>query len=121
MEKVWSAGSSPKDPPMEDNRLRQIGKQVAGANHHDQQHFKALLRSLLVVLAEVAPIPAVIWIFSKGVIGIHHAFRIHQLAYRKSGPGEARQLISEVNAGIDHLDSGKAVALLELMVQEYGR
>ena len=31
------------------------------------------------------------------------------------------QLISEVGAGIEQLDSDKAVALLELLVQEYGR
>ena len=65
--------------------FRQIGKQAAGSGHHDQQYVKTLLRSSLAILAEVAPTPAMIWMFSKGFIGIHHAVRVHQLAYWSLG------------------------------------
>jgi len=73
----------------------------------------------LPVLAEVAPVPAVMLAFADGAAGIHHTFKIHRLAREMKGTNEARRMLDELEGRIDELDGDRAAALLELLVSEY--
>ena len=116
---MWSARSGGKDLPINNDRLQRIKRDVAENKHHQHHHAKALLRASLPILAEIAPVPAAILMFSHGVVGIHHAFRIHRLARQMAGSHEAKHILEEVHHKIDHLDPDEAEALIELLVNEY--
>ena len=104
-----------------DDRLDRIHRDVRQNKHHHHHHARSLLRAALPVLAEVAPIPAAVLMFAAGAVGIHHAFRVHRLAWEMEGTSEARQILDEVEGRIDTLDGDLAAALLEMLMAEYRR
>jgi hypothetical protein len=102
-----------------DERLEQVRAEVAQNRHLKKNQARHLLRMTLPVLAEVAPVPAAMLAFADGAAGIHHTFKIHQLAREMKGSNEARRMLDELEGRIDELDGDRAVALLELLVSEY--
>ncbi|UCE01400.1 MAG: hypothetical protein JSW67_08860 [Candidatus Latescibacterota bacterium] len=104
-----------------DERIERIQRDVEQNKHHHHHHAKKLLRAALPILAEVAPVPAAILLFAEGAVGIHHAFRVQQLAREMEKSQEARQILDEIEAKVDHLEPDHARALIELLMQEYAR
>jgi len=102
-----------------DERLERVLTDVARRKHRQPQHARKLLRIVLPVLSEVAPIPAAILAFADGAAGIQHAFKVHKLAQELRGTAEARRILDEIEGRIDQLDNERAEALLELLLAEY--
>ncbi len=114
----WQARSSTPSP--QDARLASMGAEVAANKHLNTTHAKALLKLAMPILAEVAPIPAALFLFAQGLVGIHHIYRVHRLADEAASSAEARPILDEVQAKIDTLDPDKAQGLVELLAREYG-
>jgi len=55
------------------------------------------LKTVLSVAADIAPIPLSIMLFARGLAGIHHLYRVHQLARGLADQGEALRIIEEVS------------------------
>ncbi len=102
-----------------DDRLERVRADVARNKHKHHSHARELLRIALPVLAEVAPIPAVMLAFADGAVGIHHAFKIHRIAGEMKDTDEARRILDDIEAQIDQLSPDRAEALLELLVSDY--
>jgi hypothetical protein len=73
----------------------------------------------LPVLAEVAPVPVAVLLFSEGAASIHHAFRIDSLTRDLEASSDARDVLRDMHAEIDQLDPGRAAALVRLLAEEY--
>ena len=52
-------------------------------------------------------------------MGIHHAFRVHQLSKQMSGTEEAREILKEIHDRVDQLPPERAEALIEILMREY--
>ena len=100
-------------------RMEQISYDVARDRHRDHRHGKLLLKALLVALSEVAPAPAAVLLFAHGLVGVHHAFRVHQLSQELEGSAEARRVLDEVHANVDRLKPDEAEAMIKLLMREF--
>ena len=115
----WHERAGRQRAPVGDDRLVQIRHDVEQRKHRDQTHAKSLLRGLLVVLAEVEPVSAAVFLFANGVMGIHHANRMHRMARDLEGSEEARKMLSDLRERVDHIDPEHAEAMVELLAREY--
>jgi hypothetical protein len=102
-----------------DERLERLRSDVSADRHHDHRHAQSLHRIALPIMAEIAPVPVALLLFAEGAVSIHHAFRIDRLARELEGSEEAREILEEVHARVDHLDPDRAEALVELLVTQY--
>ena len=115
----WHRRAGSRRPKLRDDRLVQVRHEVEQSKHRDPHRAKFLLGTLLVVLAEVAPVSAAVLLFGNGMVGIHHAFRMHKLAREVEDTDEAKRMLSEIHRRIDHLDPAHAEAMVELLAREY--
>ncbi len=115
----WHRRAGERRPTVRDDRLVQIRHDVEQHKHRDRRHSKSLLRGLLLVLAEVEPMSAAVFLFANGMMGIHHAFRMHRMARELEGSEEARQMLNDVRQRIDGMDPEHAEAMVELLAREY--
>lgn len=115
----WTAKTHGGRRDLKDERLRRIEQDVEENKHHHHGHARWLLRSLLVVLAEVAPGAAAALLFAQGAAGIHHAFRMHKLMGEIGDSEHARSMLREIQDQVDTLEAAEAQALLELLLAEY--
>jgi len=100
--------------------LDDAGAEVRAGDHRRDARARTLLRIVLPILAELAPVPAAIVLFAGGAVDIHHAFKVHRLARRLAGDDEARQLLADVEAQLDSMGPERAQALLELLFRDLG-
>ncbi len=96
-------------------RLRQEAQHNPGQDH---RHTQTLLRRVLPIYAEIAPVDAAALAFVHGVAAIHHACTAHSLADPKTGEARARLILEEVYDQIDHLDDRRTERLLALLMGE---
>lgn len=115
----WHRRRGDRHPAVRDDRMTRIRHDVEQQKHRDQGHAKFLLRGLLVVLSEVAPVSAAVLLFAHGMVGIHHTFRVHRLARELEGSEDAQIILNEVHDRIDHLDPDRAEAMVELLTRTY--
>ena len=115
----WHKRAGRRRAPVGDDRLVPIRHDVEQRKHRDGRHAKSLLRGLLVVLAEVEPVSAAVMLFAHGMMGIHHASRMHRMARELEGSDEARKMLSDSHERIDHMDPEYAEAMVELLAREY--
>ena len=108
--------NSPRDLRTERlGRVRQDVQRNAGQDHNQT---RALLKDTLSIYAEVSPVQAAALAFAHGLVGIHHAYTIHTLADREKGERQARLILKEAYAEIDHLDDGHAEELMALLMSQ---
>jgi hypothetical protein len=102
-----------------DERLEKIHAAVTQKKHYDREMARTLLKSLLLILADLSPVSAAVLLFGQGVAGIHHAFRAHRLAAEVARDEESRKILDEIHARVDQLDPKRSRALIELLVREH--
>ena len=88
---------------------------------HGKYYSRTLLRSLLDVVAGLNPVTAVVQLFAEGLIGIHHAARMHRLARGVHDDEAARKILDEFRTMIDSLPPDRAQAVTNLLLAEYGQ
>ena len=94
-------------------RLTDTGK------HDDPNVAGEALKTLLWILADMAPVPTSILLFAKGIAGIHHVYRAHRLSLGQARQGDARRIIEDVHRRVDQLPPKKAREALELLVAHH--
>ena len=115
----WTAKTHEASAAIRDPRLKRIHADVHSSKHHHHSHARLLLKALLVVLAEVAPVPAAVLLFGAGAAGIHHAFHAYKLTRERADPETARQILGEIHDRVDHLDPDHARELLEGLLEHH--
>lgn len=103
----------------QDPRLTEVREAVRHGHHRKADKSGALLSSALLVLGEIAPVPAALLLFARGAAGIHHTWRIHKIARDLSRRADAQAVIHDVGSRIDELPPDQREALLELLLQRY--
>ena len=81
---------------------------------------RALLKTLLVALAEVSPVPAALLLFSHGATGIYHAYRAHRMVEDVAASSEAREVLADLERQVDRLPPERARQVLGVLLAEYG-
>ena len=87
----------------------------------DPRLLRALLKTSLVALAEVAPVPAALLLFSEGAAGIYHAYRAHRLIADVASSDEARRLLKDLHDEVDALPPDEVKKVLRVLLTEYER
>lgn len=105
--------------PQRDARLAEVKAAVRQGSHRSAAHSGALLGSALMVLGELAPVPAALLLFANGVAGIHHTWKVHRLARDLSRREDARAILHDVEQRIDTLSPAEREAILELLLQHH--
>lgn len=115
----WRAKLRAPSSGFRDPRLGRIHDDVLKSKHHHHPHAKLLLKTLLVVLGEVSPIPAALLLFGAGVAGIHNSFRMHRLTREEADPAPARRILGEIHDRVEHLDPDQAREVLEELLAHH--
>ncbi|MCH8921892.1 MAG: hypothetical protein IIA67_01950 [Planctomycetes bacterium] len=102
--------------PTDDPRLEEILQATAKNKHQNAAAAKAMLGSLLWILADVSPVPVAILLFAKGVAGIHNAYRAHRLARDDAQEADARAILEEMHQRLDTLSPERTRKLIEMLV-----
>ena len=105
------AGSASMPRPGEHDALDQRREAVRGSEHHLGPYAKAALKTTLAVVAEVAPYPAALVLFTEGVLELHQAHLLSQAAAREEQDAIARQLLHGAHAEVDELTDDEAAKL----------
>lgn len=74
---------------------------------------RSLLKPALVALAEFTPIPAALWLFAEGLVGVHHAVRVNRAGSADHQREAARDIVSEFQEQVDAMSPEEARAVLE--------
>ena len=85
---------------------------------HQASYANPLLKVLLLGLAEVAEVPAALFLFGEGLVGLHHTWRAHRLAHNPN-PHDAQAIIKEFERQIDSLPPERAREVVERLMSEY--
>jgi len=101
----------------DDPRLAEVRRAVAEDRHRHAGHSRALLSSLLLVLGEVAPVPAALLLFVQGVSGIHHTWRMHRVARDLSRTAEAREILHDLRGRVDGMSPDEREAIIEMLLR----
>ena len=80
---------------------------------------KPLLKTLILSLSEVAVVPAALFLFAEGLVGIHHAWRAHRLAKKADAHEDAKLLLREFEEKLEHLPPDRAHEVLDALVAEF--
>ena len=102
-----------------DHRIEEILASARRATKPEPHLIRALLKTALVALAEISPVPAALLLFSQGAVGIHHAYRAHHLVRDVEASGEALRLLADLHQQVDGLPPEKVRQVLAVLVAEY--
>ncbi len=102
-----------------DERLQKVWKAVAEKKHLQDVHCRTLLKTSLLLLSQVSPVPAAVILFAHGAAAIHHVHRAHGLTHRVASDDDARRILAEVESQLDHLDAEKARDVLEVLARHH--
>lgn len=116
---AWHEKMRDKRIRLDDARIDRVRQEAARHTGPRHERSRMILRVLLTVLAEVAPVSAAILLFAHGAAGVHHAFRVHRLSLELEDSHEARKVLHEIRNKIDELKPDQAEAMIELLSKEY--
>ena len=91
---------------------------VARAKGHTVSLAKPLLKTLMGAIAEVAPVPAALFLFAEGLVGVHHAWRAHRLAHSVEGHDEAHRILREFEERTENLPPERAHDVVQTLFAE---
>jgi len=74
---------------------------------------RTLLAPLCGVLAEYTPVPAALFLFAEGLVGIHHAIRLRTHGSADEQTRAARNIVADFEAQLDRLSPADAKRIIE--------
>ncbi len=102
----------------DNERIQQLAAK-AQKNPEAGPHAKAILNGLLIVLGEVAPIPAAIFLFASGLTGIYQVYRAHRLVGADPDKDDAEHILGDVRAKLDRLTDEQAHRALQALLKHF--
>ncbi len=106
-------------PPPRDERVMKLEDDAGLGRHRNRDYVKAMLRTALAVSADLTPISATALLFAEGLVGVHHAHRVHRLLAGLAEDHEARGILEDVRSRVEHLPQERAQVIIEALLQEY--
>ena len=79
-----------------------------------------MLKILLKLLADLNPVSASLFLFAESVADIRHAFQAHKIAEEMENDEQAKAMLSQIQAEVDHMPKEKAERIIQLLAHEYG-
>ncbi|MDJ0974619.1 MAG: hypothetical protein QNJ98_09185 [Planctomycetota bacterium] len=73
----------------------------------------AILEPALVTLAEVATLPTALFLYAEGLVGVHHAVRLHNAGTHADREEAARDVVADFEARLDELSPEDAHRILD--------
>lgn len=101
-------------------RLGQVHQDVKKDPSQGHRYTQTLLKRVLPIYAETAPVEAARLAFANGIAAIHHAYAVHALADEQTGAAQARLILDQVYDQIDQLDEQRGALLLRLLLRDTG-
>ncbi len=92
-------------------RIAEVATEGAAASSPHLAH--ETLKTLLWLAADVAPIPLTIMLFAKGLVGIHHLYRVHRMARGVGDSEDAREILAEVSEQVPKLTPSLATDAID--------
>jgi hypothetical protein len=115
----WIEQKKLKPPPPKDEAIEEVLQEKRRGAHRRHGASRVLLKTLLKAMAGLTPVTAAVLLFGEGLIGIHHAARMHQLALGAREDEAARRILDEFRNTVDALPPGRAQAVIDLLLAEY--
>jgi hypothetical protein len=116
--RVHSEWKKHQPPLPKDHRLGEIATALQEPQNAYQPYVGILLKSLLGLLLEVSPIPAVLLLFGEGLIDIYKIHHLDKIAGRPDGAEEARELLGSVIEKVDDLPADRAHEITGLVLRQ---
>ncbi len=82
-----------------------------------RQQASALLKPVLHTLAELTPVPAALFLFAEGLVGVHHVVRLHRAGDASARAEAARDVVEAFEAQLDELSAEDAARILDRLQQ----
>ena len=114
------SATTPAIPKHESETLKKAVHEAVRKSQGDHSLAKAAIKTLLLLAAEVAPIPLAIVLFASGAVGIHNIHRMHRLKRRTDAHREAGTVIKDAHSEIDSLSDAQAQKLLKVLASHFG-
>lgn len=119
IDETWRTG--PHHDPQPDSRLAAgFAEIVARPEHRHPVGEKLALAALLVLVSEVAPIPAALFLFGKGLVGVHHTAEAHRLAREAEDDAAALAMLEEIRGQVERMEPEQARHLTALLQGAFG-
>lgn len=81
---------------------------------------KLMLRSLLLLLAEIAPGPVAVLLFAEGVAEMYHVYRAHRIASDHAEVSDATHILRDVQGRIESMSDEEADKTVRLLLEHFG-
>lgn len=107
--------------PAKYERVEEILAHARQGSTADQLLAPMLLKSLLLVLAELSPVPAALLLFGEGATGIYDVYRAHRVARQVEDSDAARQMLAELHERVDRMPPAEVEKVLRVLLAEYER
>ncbi len=116
---AWHEATEARPPhPRLGDSMREV------ATRHDPQqlpHAKLALKGLLLLMCEVAPVPAAMLLFGEGLVHVHHTAKAHRLAREAAGDAEAITMLEDIQARVEEMEPERAQHLVALLLDTYAK
>lgn len=107
--------------PAKDERVDEILARARDGSTTDHLLTPMLLKSLLVVLAELSPVSATLLLFGEGATEIYDAYRAHRVAQEDEASDAARRMLVELHERVDRMPPDEVEKVLRVLLAEYER
>ena len=86
---------------------------------HTPQLAQETLKTVLWLAADIAPIPLAVLLFAKGIVGVHHLYRVHRMARGADDAHGARRIINEVAENVPSMSAEEARDTIDVLMDHY--
>lgn len=111
-----------KHPPgayAHDPRLKQLAGRAGDASMNGPGG-KLMLKSVLLLLAEIAPSPAAVLLFAEGIAEMYHVYRAHRIAANQAEVSDAGRILRDVQRHIEHMSDEEAERTVRVLMEHFG-
>lgn len=115
----WRA-RHPEFQVVQDPRFAEIASKTRNHSGYSATMARETLKTLLWLAADIAPVPASILLFTKGLVGVHRLYQAHRLARGAGGGGaQAREIIEEAIDRIAKMPADQARGTIEAIMDHF--
>ncbi|MCA8958954.1 MAG: hypothetical protein KDC38_00515 [Planctomycetes bacterium] len=104
------------------SRDTRVQKVLRNAREHsnDAGARKAIIATVIPLLADLSPVSAALLFFGQGIGGIYHAYRAHRLCRDVERSDDARQMLEDLEERLGTLPPEETKKILEVLLAAYG-
>lgn len=104
----------PRDP-----RVEQILNRAGDPRTADVHATRAIAQTLLLLLAELTPVPAALTLFATGAAGVYNVYRAHEIVSNVRADSKSREILLNLHDRLDHMPPERARQIVEVLQAGY--